>query len=128
MPRISLLFASLHVLLLIVLVLPIVRIRLRQRIDIGDGGDARLIQLIRVQGNFLEYVPIGLLMLALLELGGLDAAWLYGFGGALLLARVLHAFGFSRSTGSSPGRAIGALLTWADLVAMALAGIWLALR
>lgn len=128
MPRISLLFASLHVLLLIVLVVPIVAVRVRKDIGIGDGGDAALTRRIRVQGNFIEYVPIGLVLLALLELGGLGATWLWTFGGVLLAARVLHAFGLSRSAGSSPGRALGALLTFADLVAMALAGLWLALR
>ncbi len=84
-------------------------------------------RLIRVQANFIEYVPIALLLLLMLELGGLPATWLWIFGGALLLARVLHAFGLSRSAGSSPGRAIGALLTFADIAAMACAGLWLAL-
>lgn len=128
MPRISLLFASLHVLLLMVLVIPIVSVRLRKRIGIGDGGDAALSRRIRVQGNFVEYVPIGLVLLALLELGGLGASWLWTFGGVLLIARMLHAFGLSRSAGSSPGRAFGAMLTFIDLAAMALAGLWLALR
>lgn len=127
MPRISLLFASLHVLLLMILVIPIVSVRLRKSIGIGDGGDAVLSRRIRVQGNFVEYVPIGLVLLALLELGGLGAPWLWAFGGVLLIARMLHAFGLSRSAGSSPGRALGAMLTFVDLVAMALAGLWLAL-
>lgn len=128
MPRISLVFAALHALLLLLLVVPIVRMRLGRNIGIGDGGDARMSRLIRVQANFVEYVPIALLLLLMLELGGLSATWLWSFGGTLLLARMLHAFGLSRSAGSSPGRAVGALLTFADIAAMACAGLWLALR
>ncbi len=45
----------------------------------------------------------------------------------LLLARVLHAAGLSRSGGYSFGRFWGTALTWLVLLLMALAGGWLAL-
>ena len=69
-----------------------------------------------------------LLVLALLELCGLAPAWVWGFGSALLLGRVLHALGLSRSGGYSFGRFTGTVLTWLVFLAMALAGLWLALR
>ncbi len=123
MPRITLILASLHVLLLLILVAPIVRRRISHKIGIGTGGDEFLSRSIRVQGNFVEYVPIALLMLLLLELSGLAAVWLWGFGGALLTARILHAYGLSGSAGTSPGRALGALLTFAVILAMAVTGL-----
>ena len=128
MPKITLLFASLHVLLMLVLLAPIPRYRSSRKIGVGDGGDKTLARMIRVHGNFIEYVPFALLVLALLELCGLAPAWLWGFGGALLLARMLHAFGFSRSGGYSFGRFTGTVLTWLVFLAMAVAGLWLALR
>ena len=128
MPKISLLFASLHILLMLVLAVPVVLHRNTHKIGIGDGGDKRLARKIRVHGNFVEYVPIALLVLALLELSGLPVAWVWGFGGALLLGRLLHAFGLSRSGGYSVGRFTGTALTWLVLLLMALAGLWLALR
>lgn len=127
MPTISLLFASLHAVLLIVLVVPIVLHRRRHRIGLGDGGDALLARRMRVQANFIEYVPLALLLLALLELAGLPPAWLWAFGTLLLLGRVLHALGLTGSPGISQGRYWGTLLTWLVLVAMAAAGVWLAL-
>ena len=127
MPKITLLFAALHALMLVALAVPISRRRRRQRIGIGDGGDAQLALSIRVQANFIEYVPLALLLLLLLELGGLAAAWLYAFGAALLLGRILHATGLSRSPGVTFGRFWGTALTWLDLLAMALAGLWLVL-
>jgi uncharacterized membrane protein YecN with MAPEG domain len=81
----------------------------------------------RVQANFVEYVPLALLLLALLEMGGLAKTWVWVFGSVLLVGRVLHAIGLSGSPGTSTGRFYGTLLTWIDLVALAVAGIVLVL-
>ena len=128
MPKITLLFAALHVLLMLALLAPISLHRRVNNIGVGDGGDKLLARKIRVHGNFVEHAPFALLMLALLELCGLPAPWIWGFGSALLLGRVLHALGFSRAGGYSFGRFYGTALTWLVLLLMALAGIWLALR
>jgi uncharacterized protein len=122
MPTITLLFASVHVLLMLLLAARVVVHRRSQKIGIGDGGDYRLLRKVRAHGNFVEYVPMALLMLGLLELSGLPALWLWAFGGSLLIARLLHAFGLSRKSGYSPGRMFGTLSTWIVLVAMAIAG------
>jgi len=126
-PRITLLFASLHVLLLIVLLARVVRRRRELKVGIGDGGDEVLARRIRVHANFTENVPIALALMALLELSGLAAAWLWSLGGGLLIARALHSIGLSGSSGSSTGRFWGTLLTWVVLTAMALLGIRLSL-
>jgi uncharacterized membrane protein YecN with MAPEG domain len=128
MPTITLLFVSLHVLLMLLLLARISRHRHGQRIGLGDGGDAVLNRKIRVHGNFVEHAPIALLLLGLLESSGLPAAWLWGFGTALLLGRIMHAIGLSASGGYSIGRFWGTALTWLVLLAMAIAGVWLALR
>ena len=124
MPRITLAVASLHVLLYLVLTMRVVLRRRSARIGVGSGGDQAMALRVRVHGNFAEYVPLALLMLALLELSGLPAAMLWTFGLALLVARVLHAIGLGGSAGYSSGRFGGALLTFVVLLAMALAGLW----
>ena len=128
MPRITLLFTSLHGLLMLVLLARISRHRHGHRIGFGDGGDALLARKIRVHGNFVEHAPFALLLLGLLELGGLASTWLWIFGSALLLGRALHAAGLSRTGGYSIGRFWGTALTWLALLAMALAGLWLSLQ
>jgi uncharacterized protein len=128
MPKITLLFTSLHALLMLVLLARISRHRHGHRIGLGDGGDVLLARKIRVHGNFVEHAPFTLLLLALLELAGLAAPWLWGLGGVLLLGRVLHAIGLSGSGGYSFGRFSGTAMTWLALLAMALAGLWLALH
>ena len=106
MPKITLLFACLHVLLMLGLAVPIARHRHAHKIGLGDGGDKLLARKIRVHGNFIEHVPFAL----------------------LLLARLLHAAGLSRSGGYSIGRFWGTALTWLVFLLMALAGLWLSLR
>lgn len=127
-PKITLLFASLHVLLMLILAVRVVRYRRAQKIGLGDGGDKLLARRMRVHANFIEYVPIALIMLALLELSGLSASWLWALGGTLLLGRILHATGFSRHSGYSFGRFWGTLLTWGVLTMMAIVGLWLSLQ
>ncbi|NYZ62690.1 MAPEG family protein [Luteimonas deserti] len=123
-PRISLLIASLHVLLYLVLTTRVVVHRRAHKVGVGTGGDAVLVRKVRVHGNFGEYVPLALVMLALLELAAVSTRLLWVFGVALLLARVLHAIGLGGSAGYSFGRFSGALLTFLTLAAMAGVGMW----
>lgn len=67
-------------------------------------------------GNAIEYVPAGMAGLTLLALVGAVPSMIHATGGALLLGRLLHAFGLSRSAGVSPGRFAGTFLTWLSLV------------
>jgi uncharacterized protein len=122
------LYAVLGTLLVLLLVFRVVRRRRQARIGIGDGGDAILACRIRAHANTIETLPLGLLLLLLLELGGTPAAWLHGFGGLLLLGRVLHAWGLSGSAGISFGRFYGMVLTLLALVAMAAALLLALLR
>ena len=127
MPKITLLFASLHVLLMLRLRARISMHRHDRKIGLGDGGDAVLARKVRVHGNFIEHAPLALLMLGLLELCGLPAVWLWALGTVLLLGRIMHAAGLSRTAGYSVGRFWGTAMTWLALLLMSLAGMWLAL-
>jgi uncharacterized membrane protein YecN with MAPEG domain len=123
-PRITLLVASLHVLFYLFLTLRVILHRKAHRIGVGTGGDAAMTRKVRVHANFAEYVPLALLMLALLELSGTAAVVLWTCGVLLLAARVLHAVGLGSSAGYSTGRFGGALLTFGVLAAMAVLGLW----
>lgn len=62
------LYAALLGLLLLGLSLVVVRLRRKHRVPTGDGGHADLARAIRVQANFVEYVPLTLLLLFMLEM------------------------------------------------------------
>ncbi|AWV06754.1 MAPEG family protein [Marilutibacter maris] len=128
MPAITLLFASILVLLKLVLLTRVSMARRSSNIGIGSGGDPSLQRRVRVHANFIEQVPMALLLMALVEMAGLAPAWLWGFGVALLLGRVLHAIGLSGSAGYSFGRFTGTALSWGMMLAAAVAGLVLAAR
>jgi uncharacterized protein len=109
------------------LALRVVVFRFRHRIGLGDGEDRELRKRIRAHGNCIEYLPLGLLLLLLLELQQVAPTALHACGITLLLARGAHAWGLSRHGGTSPGRFMGTVLTVGVLLAMAflLARQWL---
>lgn len=127
MPKIAAIYAAVLALLVVLLALRVALYRVRNRIGAGDGGDARLLRRVRAHGNAVEFIPLGLILLALLELCGAAAWGLHLAGGSFVLARVAHAIGLSRSTGASAGRAGGAALTFLAILGMALWLLWLVL-
>ncbi len=121
---ITALYASLAGLLLLFLSFRVVRWRRKLSVGLGDGGQENLLRAQRTQANFIEYVPIALILLAAAESQGL-AGWLLQTAGAILmLARLLHAWGLSQSSGRSFGRYWGTLLTWVVILALSLANIF----
>jgi uncharacterized membrane protein YecN with MAPEG domain len=119
------LYAALCALLILTLSLRIVRLRTRHKIGLGDGGVAELGCAIRAQANAVEYVPILMIMLLIIENNGASALAVHAYGATLLLARLLHAFGLSSSSGRSFGRFWGTALTWGVLLVSAFHLLWL---
>jgi hypothetical protein len=125
---ITLLTASILALLLIFLSYKCVECRLRQRIALGDGGNDEMKRLARIQGNFTEYVPIALILLAMVEANNASPILTYGMGTFLILGRVLHAWGLSIRAEASVGRFLGTLLTWMVIIAGSATGFYLSLN
>ena len=117
--RITGLYVALGVLLVLVLAVRVVMWRWSARIGIGYGDDKELHKRIRAHGNAVEYLPIGLLALLLLDLDGTAPILLHTCGIALIVARIAHAIGLSRTGGTSPERFFGITLTFLTLLAMA---------
>ena len=88
-------FAAIFGLMLIALSIRVGVFRFQEKIWLLDGGNDELTRRIRVQGNFTEYVPIALLLIALVELGGASTGLVWGLGTTLLAARLTHAIGLS---------------------------------
>ena len=80
----------------------------RLNISFGDGGDASLSLAMRRHANFVEYVPLTLILIAMLEVQGVAGYWIHVFGAALVAARISHAFGLKPDTVNNIGRIVGA--------------------
>jgi hypothetical protein len=90
-PHVTLLFAAVGALLQVALTALVIVRRAQTGVGFLHGDDGPLLRRIRAHGNFAETAPMALLLLALLEIRGLSAPWLWAIGGALLLSRLLHA-------------------------------------
>ena len=103
------LFAALLALMLFTLTMTVIVTRMTTKTDLGDGDNPSMFRRIRAHGNFVEYVPMGLILLGLNEVSGAGGIWLVAIGALLLVGRILHAAGMIFTI--SPSRVIGTMLT-----------------
>jgi uncharacterized membrane protein YecN with MAPEG domain len=83
-------------------------------VRLGFSDDQTLMRRIRAQGNFTEYVPLALIVLALAEYGQAPAALLWATAGLLVVGRCLHYAGIM--TAKTPLSAPGMVGTYAALI------------
>jgi uncharacterized protein len=103
--------------------LRVARFRRGNKIAFGDGDDRYLRSAIRAHANFAEYVPIIVVMNALLEMGGAASVQMHVLLGTLTISRVLHPFGMHAKPMAPQfivGRIVGMILTFLVLIASAL--------
>jgi len=105
------LYAAILAVLYLGLTYFIIHGRVKYRVGLGDGGLPDLARRIRIHGNFAEFVPFALLLMALAEMGETPDAALHIMGMILITGRVLHAYGLYGSDGESPGRKFGTIFT-----------------
>jgi len=86
----TLLFAAIFGVLHVIFTLRVGAYRLSSKISLGDGGDKVLLKRVRAHANFVETVPMGLLLLVLNELNGLAENTLFILGSVFLLSRLIH--------------------------------------
>jgi len=120
---ITALYASLLAIIFIALSVNIIRLRFKHKVGIGDGGESTLRKAVRVHGNFSEYVPLALILLGCYEIGGAEPNWVHILGGGIVLGRVLHALGLSKSAGTTMPRFIGTMSTFIVLLTLAIVNI-----
>ena len=95
--------------------------RAKSEILIGDGADPELLRRIRGQANFIETVPLAILLLIIMETLGASATWLHALGSLLVAGRLLHYIAMT-AVGPAFGRPAGMMATMA---VFAVASIWI---
>jgi uncharacterized membrane protein YecN with MAPEG domain len=114
------LYAGLLTTLYLALAGRVIRFRRSRRIDLGDGGDCLFRRYLRGHANFAEYVPLGLVLLLLLEQGGWPGWLLHALGLTLVAGRLAHAWSFSTEELRLPSRTAGTALPLSMLAVAAL--------
>ncbi|WP_417666346.1 MAPEG family protein [Roseibium sp.] len=120
-------YAGLLALIYVFLSIRVIARRRELWISLGDKGDRQLLRRMRVHGNFAEYVPLSLILMITAELM-LTPSWaIHGLGIALLVGRLLHAWGVGQEPENLTLRTVGMVLTFAVLVIGGLLNIALAI-
>ncbi len=118
------LYAAILGLLLIFLSDQVSRSRKRSAISLGHGDNTALERAMRAHGNFIEYVPFGLILMLVLE-SEIPQTWaLHLFGIMLLAGRLLHAWGMTHPEAAFRGRFWGTALTWLMILGASLTILW----
>ncbi|REF28395.1 hypothetical protein BDD26_3292 [Xenorhabdus cabanillasii] len=119
---ISSLYIVLGALLVIKLSFDVIKLRTQYRVTYGDGGFYELQTAIRIHGNAVEYIPISLLLLLIMEMNG-AAVWMLHICGILLLAgRLLHYYGLHHR--ELRWRRMGMIATFMSMIIMIVANIY----
>lgn len=122
-PEITALCAGFLGVLGVVLACHVGSYRGKAKINLGDGDDKELFCRIRKQGNYTEYVPLGLIVLGLLEMSGAAGTMAISImGGSLVVSRILHPLGMKSDGSTSMYRFFGMIGTLPVILA---ASIWL---
>lgn len=117
LPSITVLFTGIFALFYVLLAANVIARRVKYRVSLGDGGHGDLGQAIRAHGNFAEYVPLCLLVMAFAEMA-FYASWVvWALGASLLAGRVLHAIALINDPGPGVLRLLGMIFTFLVLIA-----------
>ena len=96
----------------------VIGLRKKNKVGLGSGGHEDLERAIRAHGNFAEYVPFGIILIACLELNGAPW-WLVALPGiTLIIGRLIHAKGINVPPPDFSKRILGMKLTFVTLMAL----------
>jgi uncharacterized membrane protein YecN with MAPEG domain len=117
-------YAGILALMVMALAINVTVHRAKLGVPMGDGGNPQMLRMIRLHGNAAEYVPLGLVLMAILEVNGGWHWALHATGIALIVARLLQSWGMWSTHIPNFGRISGQSLTWLTIAALAALNLW----
>ncbi|MGH6893577.1 MAG: MAPEG family protein [Dongiaceae bacterium] len=115
--------AALLALRFVFLSVRVIGMRRKAEVSLGDCGNRDLMRRLRVHGNFAEYVPFAIVLMALAELQGGPIWAIHLMGIALTAGRLIHAYGVSQEPEWFRLRVLAMGLTFSVLIMGALANL-----
>jgi uncharacterized membrane protein YecN with MAPEG domain len=122
--HITLLYGGLAGLLLVVLSFNVMYQWVRVT-GTGQATDQAMRRAENLVSNFVECVPLTLLLIGVLEANGAGTAAVHTLGTALIASRLLHAFGSGRMRGASLMHFLGAQITFLVTIVASIGSIYL---
>ncbi len=99
------------------------RTRTKEQIMVGDGGNDALIRRMRAQANFIEYTPIVLILIGLVEMASGTSTWLWAVGLVYMAGRIAHGIGMD---GNMPARGAGTATALLSMLGLGLYALFIA--
>ena len=115
---ITAIIAAVLTIIFIKLSFAVIALRRKNQVGLGSGGHEDLERAIRAQGNFSEYVPIGIILIACLELNGAPWGLVLLLGIALIIGRLMHAKGINTPPPDFSLRVTGMKFTFGTLITL----------
>jgi uncharacterized membrane protein YecN with MAPEG domain len=119
MLKITAIYAAILTFVYVKLTLNVINLRRQNQVSLGDGGREDLQQAIRSHGNFAEYVPLGLILLACLEANHIHWTIVLLLGGVFTTGRLYYAKAFLEAAHNIELRVKGMKYTLWGLQALA---------
>jgi uncharacterized protein len=101
------------------------KVRMKESVLHGDGGNPLLARRIRAHSNFIEYTPFALILCALIEMASGGQMWLWLVMGAFSAGRISHGLGMD-SDEAGPARKLGMMLTFLPTIILGGAALYVA--
>ncbi|MCQ0986598.1 MAPEG family protein [Jiella marina] len=117
------LYAGLNTFILIWLAVQTGRIRQQEKVFMGDGGNPRMIRVMRGHANAIEFIPMTLIAMLGAALLGTPALILHALGVLLTIGRFVHALHFTAADAPAWQRFAGTSLSLLAMAGAALAAL-----
>jgi len=98
----------------------VIKMRKGLKVAHGTAGDDQLLRRKNAHGNFCEYVPLILLLMATAEAANSSTLALHAIGIATVVGRMVHAIGMTREPENFSFRQTGMILTFLPLAGVAI--------
>ena len=122
--NVTMLYAGLLTIIYLVLFGMAGAARGKANISLGDGGNPDLITANRRHMNFVENVPLALILIGLAEMSGASKTMVHILGIVLTLARIIQPFGLDFNDMRKMPRFIGVVATTLVIAFSALYLLW----
>lgn len=110
-------YAVVLVVMKLLLVWRVIGLRRRLQVGLGDGGHRDLEVAIRCHSNFMEYMPLVVVLMFVAEMNGVAYVAIHGVGLLFVVSRAAHAVGLTQGRGRYTGaRAFGMVGSWVALI------------
>lgn len=113
---ITAIYAALAAFAMVYLSVRVIRLRRSRKVSVGHGGDPALERAMRLHGNFIEYVPLLLVLLGIAELQGLPGWGVHLIALVITAGRVMHFIGFRSAEAPGLFRVLGMVCTFTTLL------------